>query len=115
MVDLPVKKVISPKEIIDKGCKYFGFTKEKLLAKCRKREVVYARHMIINILCKNTIYKLSYIGELMGDLDHTTVIHARDKAKDFIRLDINYRTEYEALTRFIFTDEKSLDNVVGKV
>lgn len=101
VVDLPVKKVISPSDIIIKGCDYFGLTKKQLIEKNRKRELVNARHMIIHLLCKNTIYKLSYIAKLMGFADHSTIIHSRDKARDLIEVDTAYRNEYEELRRFI--------------
>lgn len=101
VVDLPVKKIVSQKDIILKGCEYFGLTKSQLTEKCRKRELVYARNMIIHILCKNTIYKLSYIGELMGGIHHSSIIHSRDNAQDLIEVDTNYRNEYEELRRFV--------------
>ena len=62
---------------------YFGITFEKLSRRCRKKEILYPRQVLIYLLRQNTSMHLSEIGVLFG-LDHTTVIHNIQRIKGFV-------------------------------
>jgi len=69
---------MTPQQIIDTVCDYFGITPEYITTKCRKREYIIPRHLCMYFLYNNTGTSLAHIGELMGGYDHTTVINARN-------------------------------------
>ena len=64
-------------------CRISNITKSSLLSKTRKREVIYARQLCMFIMTTEFNLKLAKTGLLFG-LDHATVIHSRDKIKDWV-------------------------------
>lgn len=69
-------KIAQPDEVVDIVCKHFGYTREQLESKSRKRELVTARHLAIYFLRHKTKMSHEDIGDLMGGRDHTTSISA---------------------------------------
>ena len=69
-------KVITFEKIITFACQYFKITEEELFGSCRKKELVFARQVVM-YLCKKLLnMSLCEIGEKVGNRDHSTVIHA---------------------------------------
>lgn len=58
-----------------------GFTIEELQGKSRERNLVAARQLYCSLACKHSNNSLSDIGRLIGNRDHTTVIHSREIVK----------------------------------
>lgn len=62
----------------------------QLQSKSRKREIVYKRYYLMNLLYSTSGMSLSSIGE-MFNRDHSTVIHAiREHKRWFKKLDTEY-------------------------
>jgi len=79
--DLTIDKV---QQIV---CEYFNITKETLLSKSRKRQIVQARQIAM-YLSRNLINcSLSTIGSEIGGKDHATVLHACTTVSDLIETD----------------------------
>jgi hypothetical protein len=55
---------------------YTGISEEAILSHSRKRATVRARHLTALALWRYSELTLKVIGQLIGDKDHTTVIHA---------------------------------------
>lgn len=53
----------------------YSIDREKLISKCRKREYVLPRHVLMYKLY-SVGFKLAEIGDILGNRDHTSVIHA---------------------------------------
>jgi chromosomal replication initiator protein len=62
---------------------YTGLSKDEIIKKCRKRERVFARHLVCYLALKFTQLSLASIGEPFGQ-DHTTVIHGNLKIKGYL-------------------------------
>lgn len=82
-------KNITAENIIKTVSEFFDITKEKLVSKSRKKEIVMPRQICMYIM--RDILSLSYpnIGEKLGGRDHTTAIHACDKISEKIVEDSN--------------------------
>lgn len=49
-----------------------------ILSPRRAKNLVFARHLALYLAVKHTKLSLPVIGRLVGDRDHSTIIHARD-------------------------------------
>lgn len=85
--------------IIDTILDYREHSREKVLGKSRKRELVHTRRLLCWFLKKRTKLSLKDIGGLLGGRDHTTVIHSLQALQDLmdtepeIRNEVNYLSE----------------------
>ena len=70
--------------IIDCVCEYFDTTHEVLRKPNRTRERVIARQLICYFVRKYTQKTLFEVGQLIGNRDHTTVIHSINTVNDFL-------------------------------
>lgn len=75
-----------------------GFSKEQLISKSRKGELVMARHICFYVLKKRTSYSLSRIGHAIGLRDHSTVLHGLGKINEsWLPFEKQYKTELALL------------------
>ena len=68
-------------------CEYFNITREALLSKTRKRQIVQARQIAMYI--ENC--SLSTIGMELGGKDHATVLHACTTVSDLMSTDRTFK------------------------
>ena len=72
--------------VIEAICDLFTITREKLLSKNRKKEIVAIRQSLTYVL--HCMYggktSLKVIGEWMGGKDHSTVIHSKEFVKNAV-------------------------------
>ena len=73
-------------------CEYFNITRDDLLSKSRKRQIVQARQISM-YLCRNLISNcsLATIGAETGGKDHATVLHACTTVTDLMSTDKTFR------------------------
>ena len=83
---------ISMSAIIDTVCEYFNITRDALLSKTRKRQIVQARQIAM-YECRNLVSgcSLSAIGHELGGKDHATVLHACSTVQDLVATDKLFR------------------------
>jgi chromosomal replication initiator protein len=69
-------------------CEYFNISREELLSKSRKRQIVQARQIAM-FLSRNLISNcsLATIGQEIGGKDHATVLHACTTVSDLMATD----------------------------
>ena len=92
----------------EKFCKLFDIEKEQLFQKCKKREVVDARHMLY-FLCAKRGIRLTYIQKHMKrmgyDISHSSIHHGiavtlkmyeadRDYSSIIDEIDVEFLMEY---------------------
>ena len=65
-------------DIERKAAKLFGVSKKDLHSYRRYREIVFARQFVMYWAVRLTPLSLPQIGRLMGNRDHTTVLHGSD-------------------------------------
>ncbi|MBR4774635.1 MAG: chromosomal replication initiator protein DnaA [Bacteroidales bacterium] len=88
--------------IIDTVCEYFNITRELLLSKTRKRQIVQARQIAM-YECRNLVpgCSLSTIGGELGGKDHATVLHACNTVQDLMSTDKSFRQWIEDIEGMI--------------
>lgn len=77
---------ITSEAIIRATCSYYSITKAELVGKSKRQELVRARQVCIYLLCEMLALPLVSIGKEMGGRDHSTIIYARDKVAELMRV-----------------------------
>lgn len=72
----------------------FGVSVEDIKGKCRKKEIVKARHAAAFLIKQHTRLTLELIGEQLGGRDHTSILHAVNCVKDSIKCQDNHIYPY---------------------
>ena len=85
-IDTEDQEEITPDAIIDAACSYFNTTRADLLGKNKRQEIVRARQVCTYLLCDMLALPLVTVGNIMGGRDHSTVIYARDKIAELMRV-----------------------------
>lgn len=86
-------KPITIEEIIEKVCAHYNLEESAIHTKTRKREIVQARQIAMYLAKKHTDHSSSKIGQLIGNRDHATVLHACKIMKDLVEVDKNFKNE----------------------
>lgn len=78
--------------MLNEMCLYSGFSSNQILGKTRKREIVYARHLLAFFLLKTGLLNLREVGFKIGGRNHATIINSKEVVKDLISVkdDIMY-------------------------
>ena len=89
-------------KVQDVVCEYFNITRETLLSKTRKRNIVQARQIAM-YLSRNLIggCSLSTIGMVLGGKDHATVLHACNTVSDLMSTDKLFRQYVSDIERML--------------
>ena len=77
---------ITPDAIIKATCAYYSVTRADLIGKSKRQELVRARQVCIYLLCNMLALPLVTVGKIMGGRDHATIIYARDKVTELMRV-----------------------------
>ncbi len=93
---------VSLEMIVQTVCEYFNITRDMLLSKTRKRQIVQARQIAM-YECRNLIANcsLSTIGAELGGKDHATVLHACSTVQDLMSTDKLFRQWVEDIESMI--------------
>lgn len=85
------KNEISIDKVQKTVCDYFNITRDALLSKSRKRQIVQARQIAM-YMSRNLINcSLSTIGAEIGGKDHATVLHACTTVSDLMSTDKTFK------------------------
>lgn len=86
------KTEVSIDKVEKSVCEYFNISRDALLSKSRKRQIVQARQIAM-YLCRNLISNcsLATIGAEIGGKDHATVLHACSTVSDLMSTDKAFR------------------------
>lgn len=84
---LDIVKMIGVERILKIVCENLGVDPEDVKSKTRKGEIAQARHIFCYLAYTSaTGHTLTEIGRFIGR-DHATVLHSRNKIKDFLTFD----------------------------
>ena len=91
------------KNILFSICEYFKVDLEDVVGKSRLDEYITPRFWAIWFIRANTNLSLKQIGRMMGNRDHTSVIHALKHIKGQLSLKHNniIKDQYEILVQII--------------
>ena len=77
---------VTPESILRAASHYFSLKESDITGKSKRQDLVRARQICIYLMCDMLSVPLISIGKVMGGRDHSTVIYARDKIADLMRL-----------------------------
>ena len=78
---------LSVESIEEEVCRYYHLDKNTLHSRSKKQEVASARQVAMFLSKKHTDKSYAYIGEVMGNRNHATVIHACKLVEQSLDLD----------------------------
>jgi len=87
--------------IIDQVCKYFNITKADIIGKRRNREFVEPRMFAIYLITEFLNIPLVSIGQILGNRDHTTVMHGRNKIQSQLATDNRVKMIVKDISKMI--------------
>lgn len=85
------KNELSIENIQKVVCEYFNVSKNALLSKSRKRQIVQARQIAMYLIRNLINCPLSTIGTELGGKDHATVLHACTTVSDLMSTDKTFK------------------------
>ena len=86
-------KPLTIDDIVEKVCTHYNVTMAAVNSKSRKREYVVARQVTMYLAQKFTKMPASRIGKLVGNRDHSTVIHSCSKVEERLKVDATFSDE----------------------
>ena len=90
-------KPVTIEDIIQKVCSHYEIEEAAIHTKTRKREVVQVRQVAMYLAKKHTDCSSSKIGQLIGNKDHATVLHACKIVKDQVEVDKAFKADIEEI------------------
>ena len=94
-------EAVTSDKIIGSVCSFYKITRDKLLGKSKKKELVQPRQICAYLMCEIMNIPLVSIGETMGGRDHTTIIHSREKVSNLIKVNDRIAKEVEDIRNII--------------
>ena len=86
-------KPLTIDDIVEKVCTHYNVTTAAVNSKSRKREYVVARQVTMYLAQKYTKMPASRIGKLVGNRDHSTVVHSCSKVEERLNIDHEFSDE----------------------
>ena len=80
-------------DILEKVCNHYNVTQQQVFSKSRKRDYVQVRQISMYLAQKYTKMPSSRIGQLIGNRDHSTVIHSCATIEQRLKTDAAFRDE----------------------
>ena len=80
-------------DILEKVCNHFNVTQQNVFSRSRKREYVLVRQVSMYLAQKYTKMPASRIGQLIGNRDHSTVIHSCSTMEKRLKIDKDFQNE----------------------
>lgn len=104
----PMKRSVTPKEVISTVIRYFDVGLIEILGKSREKKLSFPRQIIMFLLREEL--KLSYpaIGGELGGRDHTTAMHAHTKISTHAENDVKLKQDLVSIKQQLYLE--SMDN-----
>ncbi len=88
-------------DIINCVSSFYKTPKADMLGKKKNKEFVVPRQVCIYLICEMMNLPLVTVGKIMGGRDHATVIYARDKIAELIKLDVRLSVEINDIKKML--------------
>lgn len=85
--------------VIDACCARYGVSAIDIISSRRTKLIADVRHIVMYLCCTLTTRSLPQIGRCLGDRDHTTILHGRNKIKDRVAADPTFAAEIEDIKK----------------
>lgn len=96
------KASMTPKKVLEIVSEFYHIGIDDLLAKNRKKEVVWPRQIAMYLMRSEAHTSYPSIGQHIGGRDHTTAIHAYEKVVKQLELDESLRQEIDLLRQKLY-------------
>lgn len=84
-------------DILEKVCGHYGVTQQNVFSRSRKRDYVIVRQVSMFFAQKYTKMPASRIGQLIGNRDHSTVIHSCNTVEKRLAVDKSFAAELSSI------------------
>ena len=91
------------RKILECVAEFYDINPEDLINKCRKKELVHPRQVAMYLIREELKASYPFIGEKLGNRDHTTVIYACEKISKQIQEDDNLQQEINLIKERIYS------------
>lgn len=95
------EEAITTDKVIGAVCQFYKISKSDLLGKKKNKEIVEPRQICTYLITELMNIPLVAVGKAMGNRDHTTIIYARDKIADLVKVNPRISTEVNDLKNLI--------------
>lgn len=92
-------------DIIDRVCRHYELTPNVLKGKSRKQDIALARQLAMYLANKYTNIPATRIGKLIGNRDHSTVLHSISKITDKLKTDKLFVQDVEKVEKALKVKE----------
>ena len=106
------QKEVTPQLIMDVVAEHYNISVSDIISKKKNKEIANPRQICMYLSRKYTDYSLQNIGKIMGNRDHTTVIHGHDKIGKMLETDENLKSNLDIIikklnppTQYIYIEE----------
>ena len=90
-------KPLTIDDILETVCHHFGVNQQHVFSKSRKRDYVQVRQVSMYFAQKYTKMPASRIGQLIGNRDHSTVIHSCSTVEQRLKVDKAFSAELASI------------------
>ena len=84
-------------EILEKVCRHYNVEQHQVFSKSRKRDLVQVRQVSMFFAQKYTKMPAGRIGQLIGNRDHSTVIHSCNAVEQRLKVDQAFQAEISSI------------------
>ncbi|MCH5302324.1 MAG: chromosomal replication initiator protein DnaA [Prevotella sp.] len=84
-------------DILEKVCQHFNVQQQHVFSKSRKRDYVQVRQVSMYLAQKYTKMPASRIGQLIGNRDHSTVLHSCNAVEQRLKVDRAFSAELSSI------------------
>ena len=84
-------------DILEKVCHHYGVSQQNVFSKSRKRDFVQVRQVSMYLAQKYTKMPAARIGQLIGNRDHSTVIHSCNAIEQRLKVDKAFSAELSSI------------------
>jgi len=102
LIITPAKGHITAKGLLKTVAEFYTIEIAELIGKCRKKEIVEPRQIIMFLLREDLNYSFPHIAQELGGRDHTTAIHAHKKIAFGLKMDDRLRQEIELIRQKMY-------------
>jgi chromosomal replication initiator protein len=96
-----VKKAITPEDILSMVAEHYGVTEKDIIGNKRSNKIVIPRQIAMYLCRELTGTSLKGIGKIIGNRDHTTVMHGIEKIENELSTNESLRNTVNILKKKI--------------
>ncbi len=93
---------VTPEKILSAVCGYYKQTRQDVIGKGKKADLVKARQICAYLMCDMLSLPLVATGNILGGRDHTTIMYARDKMEKLISLNDKIAKEVDDIKNIVW-------------